>query len=314
MNDPQLDEHGRTAAEAAEDAAFNAEMAEDDRDSEVSDSGVDSERDDGPRGEDSDAGDDDRREEDSDASDDARGPSYGEGSKRQRAQTVRYAPEVATSVGGLTGGQRKRKKRKKGGFTNKATREQRSQRVAGTTRSCLPDAVWALAPDTLKEHGLTHGALLACMPPDGDTTVAAAGAALQPFGYTLSSASERYNAKGGPELALLQETDGRFLVQLTITYDNDDHEPDLHCVAFDGQTVRDNTKAARSFIALDDGDRATPAAARAVFNSLYPGLKVVVTSVYELEATCLGAGQVLLAARTKQTARIQPASSRTVPS
>jgi len=225
-------------------------------------------------------------EEDPDASDDVSGLSSGEGSKRQRAQTVFYTPEVAASVGGRSGSARKRKKRKKGGYSNKATREQRSQRVEGTTRSCLPDAVWAVAPGTLKEHGLTHDALLACMPAAGDTTFAAAGDVLRPFGYTLASASEHFmDVKGGAELALLQETVGRYVVQLRITFNNDDPEPDWHCVAFDGQHVYDNTKEARSFIALDDGDRATPAAARAVFNSLYPGLKVVVTSVYELVAT-----------------------------
>ena len=49
-----------------------------------------------------------------------------------------------------------RLRRRKKGFTNKATREQRRQRAADTTRSCLeaPGAAWALAPDKLKERGL----------------------------------------------------------------------------------------------------------------------------------------------------------------
>ena len=83
-----------------------------------------------------------------------------------------------------------RLRRRKKGFTNKATREQRRQGAADTTRSCLeaPGAAWALAPDKLKERGLAgpgavgpragklkerglaHDTLLACMTTGGDTT------------------------------------------------------------------------------------------------------------------------------------------------
>lgn len=98
--------------------------------------------------------------------------------------------------------------------------------------------------------------------------------ALQPFGYALPSVSERFNATGGPELALLKQTTGLYVVQLTITYGNDDPEPDLHCVAFNGQVVQDNSGHANAFATVESSDLASPGAAREVFSSLYPGLKV----------------------------------------
>ena len=79
-------------------------------------------------------------------------------------------------------------------------------------------------------------------------------------------------------------------MQLTITYGNDDPEPDLHGV--ERSTVRSCRttrgmpmpslpwRAATSLRRL-----ASPGAAREVFSSLYPGLKVMVSQVYELVAT-----------------------------
>ena len=57
------------------------------------------------------------------------------------------------------------RKRKRGRFTNKTTREQRAQRIAGTSCSCLPDAVGHLVP-ALAESAAC-GAMLACIPEDG---------------------------------------------------------------------------------------------------------------------------------------------------
>ena len=71
-----------------------------------------------------------------------------------------------------------------------------------------------------------------------------------------------------------------------VTYDNCDKKPDLHCVACDGETVRDNSRHAkvkRLHKVLDAGDRSSPDDARDVFRSLFPGLKVVVKNVYELK-------------------------------
>jgi hypothetical protein len=236
----------------------------------------------------------DDREEESDGSDDASACPSGDGRQRLSNQTVRYTPEATGSSQKKKrpkkkrgGRQQKRRQKRKGGFTNKTTREQRAQRIAGTSRSCLPDAVGHLVPALAESTA--RGAMLACIPEDGapdmNTKFDSIASALQPFGYALPSVSERFNATGGPELALLKQTTGLYVVQLAITYGNDDPEPDLHCVAFDGQVVQDNSGHANAFATVESSDRASPGAAREVFNSLYPGLKAMVSQVYELVAT-----------------------------
>ena len=55
--------------------------------------------------------------------------------------------------------------------------------------------------------------------------------------------------------------------------------------AFNGQVVQDNSGHANAFATVESSDRASPGAAREMFNSLYPGLKVMVSQVYELVAT-----------------------------
>ena len=62
-----------------------------------------------------------------------------------------------------------RKKRRKGGYTDKGRIAYRQENgagslVTGNERSCLPDAVWNVAPDTLKLHGVTYEGLKARMP------------------------------------------------------------------------------------------------------------------------------------------------------
>jgi hypothetical protein len=205
-------------------------------------------------------------------------------SKRKRAPFQPYnAPHNAGS--NATGNARK--KRRKGGFTNKGRVAYRQQNgagslVSGNERSCLPDATWNVAPALLKLHGATYEGLKACMPGEGDTSVASVDTYLQQFGLALTPVSAEFlGVKGGAALALLQRTSGSFVVQLRVTTDNSDDEPDMHFVAFDGQCVKDNARTAK-VKEIDAGDRATPAAARAVFDSLFPGLKVMVSAVYEL--------------------------------
>ena len=99
---------------------------------------------------------------------------------------------------------------------------------------------------------------------------------------THTSSSEFLRAKGGAELALLLQTNRLLIAQLTVTYDNLDMRPDLHCVAFDGAVVKDNWRQSKVKV-IDSGDRETPARARAVFDSFFPGLKVRVSNVYELK-------------------------------
>ena len=80
---------------------------------------------------------------------------------------------------------------------------------------------------------------------------------------------------------MLRETGRRLVLQLALTYDNADKNPDLHCVAYDGTVVKDNSQHSKvkEVVASDRGD---PASARAVLKDLFPGLKVHVRNVYEL--------------------------------
>jgi hypothetical protein len=106
----------------------------------------------------------DNREEEPEASDDASACPSGDGRQRLSKQTVRYTPEA-------TGSSQKKK------------------------RPALAESA-------------ARGAMLACIPedaaPDMNTKFDSIASALQPFGYALPSVSERFNAKGGPELALLK--------------------------------------------------------------------------------------------------------------
>ena len=185
-----------------------------------------------------------------------------------------------------------RKKRRRGGFNNKGRIAYRKENgpeslMTGNNRSCLPDATWNAAPDTLQLHGVTYEGLKSCMPDEGDTSTASIDTHLRQFGLVLTPVSSQFlGVKGGAELALLQRGSGAFVVQLRITTDNSDKKPDLHFVSFDGRFVKDNSRTAK-VKEIEPADRATPPAARAVFNSLFPGLKVVISAVYQLPSTTL---------------------------
>ena len=85
---------------------------------------------------------------------------------------------------------------------------------------------------------------------------------------------------GGLAFQLMQVS-GSFVVQLRVTYGKDD-SPDLHCVAYDGLTIKDNYKYAKVKI-LEESDR-TVDGSRAVFDSLLPDLQVRVMNVYQLRS------------------------------
>ena len=55
----------------------------------------------------------------------------------------------------------------------------------------------------------------------------------------------------------------------------------MHCVAFDGLTIKDNHKYTKVKI-LEESDRRTVQGARAVFDSLFPGHEARITNIYEL--------------------------------
>ena len=116
---------------------------------------------------------------------------------------------------------------------------------------------------------------------DENTRFAAADEYVKTLGFTLRRVTCRFMVKGGVELALLR-TSGLYVVQLRIATGKEDREPDLHCVAYDGITVRDNYKWAK-VKQIDEGDRSSPEAARKVFASLFSaGLEVRIKNVYEL--------------------------------
>ena len=88
------------------------------------------------------------------------------------------------------------------------------------------------------------------------------------------------HSSGGLAYQLLQRVAGNFVVQLRVTYDSSDSTPDLHCVAYDGLTIKDNNKYTKVKI-LEESDR-TVEGSRSVFDSILPGLQVRVINIYEL--------------------------------
>ena len=92
---------------------------------------------------------------------------------------------------------------------------------------------------------------------------------VQKYGLELARVTGRFMVKGGPELALLNAK-GNFVVQLSIT-DDKNGKKDLHCVAYDGETLCDKV--------IDDSHRASTENARKLIDSLREGR---IANVYEL--------------------------------
>ena len=70
-------------------------------------------------------------------------------------------------------------------------------------------------------------------------------------------------------------------MQLRITLDKNDLKPDIHCVAYDGKTVRDNADGS-TIKCVERKDRASKEAARALFDSFYPWVWVRLGMVFEI--------------------------------
>jgi hypothetical protein len=126
---------------------------------------------------------------------------------------------------------------------------------------------------------------LALMPSasGGQVTFHAADELVAKVGYRLERVTARFmESKGGLALSLLHAEEGLFVVLLCITLNQADREPDMHCVAYDGHTVRDNYQGTKVKV-LDASDCESKEKARAVFDSLFPpGLVVRLVNVYEL--------------------------------
>ena len=189
----------------------------------------------------------------------------------------------------------------KGGYVDKGRMIYRAEGgvlATGNDRSCLPDALYVLL------YGLDHPVELegvrSIMPVHGDTLFSvrlapapswspallthhappaqAADEYVHKFGLELSRVTKDFMGSGGLAFQLLQVS-GSFVVQLRVTYGKND-SPDLHCVAYDGLTIKDNYKYAKVKI-LEESDR-TVDGSRAVFDSLLPDLQVRVMNVYQL--------------------------------
>ena len=178
-----------------------------------------------------------------------------------------------------------------GGYTDKGRlvyRQEGGILVTGSERTCLPDALFHLLVSRSLMSGTSEerNDLLSIMPPAGsthDTLFTTADAYVRlTFNLRLRRVTAVFNSqKGGPEVAILRSA-GFFIIQLRITYDKDDKQPDLHCVAYDGVEIKDNARTAKVKI-IEDVDRASTEGARKVFNSLFRhGLLVRIKNIYEL--------------------------------
>jgi len=170
-----------------------------------------------------------------------------------------------------------------GGYTDKgrlAFKAEGGALVTGGERTCVPDALCVLlhsrgvAVDIEEVRSIMPAAV-----PDQNTRFAKADEYVERFGLTLGRVTKRFHEKGGPAFHLLRAS-GHYIVQLRVATGKDDAEPDLHCVAYDGATVRDNHRRAK-VKELDASDRTEQSACK-VFDSLFPGLEVRIKNVYEL--------------------------------
>jgi hypothetical protein len=181
----------------------------------------------------------------------------------------------------VNGGSRKKKKTK-AGFKNIGRgvwREGGGALAKGDIRSCLPDALWMLLKQNLGID-VTNDQVRAIMPIDGgDTPFSSAQSYAQQHGQELQRVSHQFQSKkGGPELAVLNAK-GLYLIQVAISDDTD--TPNLHCIAYDGATLRDNDRYTK-VKELDATDSESTQNARAVFRSLFPGARVVIRNIYQL--------------------------------
>jgi hypothetical protein len=192
-------------------------------------------------------------------------------------------------------GIKKKAKKRKGGYTDKgrlAFKSEGGVLATGHARTCIPDALFVLLSTLLTTPPDLETVRTAIMGGDlyKDALFTTAQAYIESLGrlsptspplHRLPCVTKDFLLKGGPAYHLLNTTGRLFLVHLLVSYGPDDKEPDDHCVAYDGLTVRDNGQY-KKVKELDDGDRSSPEKARDVFDSLYKGMMVRIKNVYEL--------------------------------
>ena len=110
-------------------------------------------------------------------------------------------------------------------------------------RSCLADALYHLLVKALNMR-ICINAVRAIMMPEGDTPIEIAEAFATGYGCTLTLCTESFThgKKGGPELHLLKQEEGFYLVLLDVYLH--DGAIDRHAVAYDGSYVLDNGQCA----------------------------------------------------------------------
>ena len=185
-------------------------------------------------------------------------------------------------------GIKKKAKKKKGGYTDKgrlAFKSEGGVLATGQAHTCIPDALFvllstvlSLAPDLDTIRAAIMGADLYT-----DALFTTAQSYVESLGLHLPCVTKYFLLEGGPAFHLLNTT-GRFVVHLLVSYGPHDKDPDDHCVAYDGLTVRNNNQYTK-VVVLDAGDRSSPESARKVFDSLYPNMMVRIKNVYELVST-----------------------------
>ena len=106
--------------------------------------------------------------------------------------------------------------------------------------SCLADALYHLLVQAVNVR-ICINAVRGIMLFEGDTPIEIAEAFVTGYSCTLKPCTEEYKKEGGPELHLLKQQEGFFLVLLDV-HNND--LVDRHAVAYDGSYVLDNGQCA----------------------------------------------------------------------
>ena len=112
-------------------------------------------------------------------------------------------------------------------------------RMLSQEHSCLVDALYHLLVKAL-DMSICISTMRAIMQSEGDTPIELAEAFASAYNCTLTPCTESFThgKKGGPELHLLKQTEGLFLVLLNVHMK--DGSTDRHAVAYDGMHVLDN--------------------------------------------------------------------------
>ena len=132
------------------------------------------------------------------------------------------------------------------------------------TRTCLQDALMVFVPSSADTDQIRE-ALIASMPPSGDTPVSVARKALSDFGIDIKVVTGLYDNKtGGIAYHLLQERQCKLILRIKLT--NKGNRVSSHFVAWDGSTIHDRPYMIQ---VSDVKDRRTYRSCREVFNKLY---------------------------------------------